>query len=270
LTDAARFRTFEQSDPELTEAGFSFVTVASEALGHRADISFYAAPGVEAAQDVPVVMLLHGVYGSHWAWAFKGAAHRTAARLVAAGELPPVLLAMPSDGLWRDGSGYVSHGIQDFECWIVEEVPAAARLAYPVCSERSPLLIAGLSMGGFAALRLAGKYPERFRAAAGHSSITQAGQLDPMIPEGSRDGWSAAPGDISVLDALSGASAPLPPLRFDCGLDDPLLDANRSLHEALEARRIVHDYAEHPGGHEWPYWRKHLEDTLRFFGRALG
>jgi len=269
LTDRATFRTIECSDPELTEPGFTFVTVASAALGHRADITLYVPPEARDAADLPIVLLLHGVYGSHWAWAFKGAAHRTLAELVASGAVPPMVLAMPSDGLWRDGSGYVPHRSQDFERWILDEVPLAARLAMPACSDRSPLLIAGLSMGGFAALRLAGKYPDRFLAAAAHSAVTEAVQLDPLVAPGSRDGWSASAEDTSVLAALRGAGASLPPLRFDCGVADDFLPANRALHRALDAAGIGHDYAEHPGGHDWAYWRGHLADTLRFFGAVL-
>lgn len=269
MTEPAAFRTIECSDPELAEPGFTFVTVASPALGQRADITLYAPPEARGATDVPIVLLLHGVYGSHWAWAFKGAAHRTLGELVASGVVPPMVLAMPSDGLWGDGSGYVRHPHQDFERWIVDEVPAAAGMAVPACSDRSPLLIAGLSMGGFAALRLAGKYPTRFAAASAHSAITEAAQLDPLIAPGSRVDWSASPEDTSVLAGLRGAETPLPPLRFDCGTDDHLLSANRALHHALEAAGIGHAYTEREGGHDWPYWRRHLADSLLFFAEAL-
>jgi putative tributyrin esterase len=178
------------------------------------------------------------------------------------------VLAMPSDGLWGDGSGYVAHAHQDFERWIVDEVPAAALAACASCSTRSPLCIAGLSMGGFGALRLAGKHPLRFAAAAGHSSVTEAAQLAALLAE-PRARWSQADADLSVLAALRGAPAPLPPLRFDCGRDDPFIAANRRLRADLEAAGIAHEYAEHDGGHGWDYWAQHLEDSLRFFEHAL-
>jgi putative tributyrin esterase len=262
------FRTLEVSDPALSPAGLRFVTVKSAALGQRADVLLFVPPQAAALHDVPLVLLLHGVYGSHWAWAFKGGAHLTAQRLMDAGEIPPLVLAMPSDGLWGDGSGYVAHAGQDFEAWIVEEVPAAAREACSACSTSSPLFIAGLSMGGFGALRLAGRYPRRFLAAAGHSSVTDAAQLDALMAE-TRAGWAAAPADSSVIASLRGAEAPLPALRLDCGRDDPLIAANRQLHNELQAAGIAHEYAEHKGGHDWAYWARHLEDTLRFFSSAL-
>ena len=269
MTDPSpSFHTVEVSDPGLSPPGLRFVTVKSTALGQRVDVLLYVPPQAAAQCDVPVVLLLHGVYGSHWAWAFKGAAHLTAQRLIDENAIPPMVLAMPSDGLWGDGSGYVAHGGKNFERWIVEEVPAAARAACEACTEASPLFIAGLSMGGFGALRLAGRYPQRFMAAAGHSSVTEAVQLDALLAE-SRDGWPGSPADTTVLDALRTASPPLPALRFDCGRDDSLIDANRKLQAELLQAGIAHEYAEHAGGHDWAYWARHLEDTLRFFGKAL-
>ena len=262
------FRTLEVSDPALSPPGLRFVTVKSAALGQRADLLLFVPPQAAALQDVPLVLLLHGVYGSHWSWAFQGGAHLTAQRLIDAGEIPPLVLAMPSDGLWGDGSGYVPHAGQDSERWIVDEVPAAARAACSACSEVSPLFIAGLSMGGFGALRLAGKHPHRFVAAAGHSSVTESVQLDTLLAE-TRAGWAAAPVDTSVIVSLRDAEGPLPALRFDCGRDDPFIDANRKLHAELQAAGIAHEYAEHDGGHGWAYWAQHLEDTLRFFGKTL-
>ena len=82
-----------------------------------------------AAAPLPLVILLHGVYGSAWSWPLNGGAHLTVARLIEAEEIAPVALAMPSDGLWGDGSGYVPHADADYERWIVDEVPAAAALA---------------------------------------------------------------------------------------------------------------------------------------------
>ncbi len=264
----AAFRTFEVSDPALVPAGLRFVTVKSAALAQRADITLYVPPQAQCLRDVPIVLLLHGVYGSHWAWAFKGGAHLTAQRLIDEGALPPLVLAMPSDGLWGDGSGYVPHATQDFERWVVEEVPAAARQACEACGEASPMCLAGLSMGGFGALRLAGKHRARIVAAAAHSSITDAAQIDALLAE-PRAAWSAAPVDTQVLAALTAPGAPLPRLRFDCGRADPYFEANRALHAALDRAGIAHEYAEHEGGHDWAYWGQHLEDTLRFFGEAL-
>ncbi len=263
------FRTVETSDPAITADGLRFVTVKSHALGRRADVTLYIPPEARGVDDLPMVVLLHGVYGSHWAWALKGGAHLTASRLITEGALPPVALLMPSDGLWGDGSGYVAHTDHDAEGWIIDEMPALAREVVEGCNTRSPLLVAGLSMGGFGALRLAGKYRDRITAAAAMSAVTDVAQFDALIEE-TRDGWSSLPDSGSVLAALTGSpGVPLPPLRIDCGLDDPYLEANRDLHRALERAGIAHQYAEDAGGHDWKYWSTTLESTLRFFGEQL-
>ncbi|RFC44348.1 MAG: S-formylglutathione hydrolase FrmB [Verrucomicrobia bacterium] len=263
-----KFRTFEISDPRLECEGLRQVTLKSQALGQRVDISLYVCEGAERGARVPLVILLHGVYGSHWAWALKGGAHRTAARLCAAGAIPPMVLAMPSDGLWGDGSGYLAHRTQDFERWIRDEVPAAALLAAPSLGEHFPVCIAGLSMGGFGALRLAAKHPRYFLAASGHSSATHLEQLRDYVEEPLAT-FTALEEDRSVLDTFLRQKDAVPKIRFDCGTDDPLLEANRTLHLGLERAGIPHLYEEFPGGHDWRYWEKHLERTLLFFAAAL-
>lgn len=263
------FHTIEISDPRFESAGLRHVTVKSKSLAGRADLSLFVPQGVPtSAKDLPLVILLHGVYGSHWAWSQKAGAHQTTQALIDRGTIPPMVLAMPSDGLWGDGSGYLSHSDRDFEHWIVDEVPAAAILAAPVLSKKSPRFIAGLSMGGYGALRLGARYSDRFRSIAGHSSITRFEQLQQFVEEPST-AYPIQPGDHSVVEAMIRASGPLPAIRFDCGLDDPLLEANRELSRALTDAGIEHVYEEFPGGHDWRYWERHLADTLRFFADAL-
>jgi S-formylglutathione hydrolase FrmB len=261
-----KFRTIEISEPRLESEGLRLVTLKSAALRGRADLTVWV-PSSRPA-DLHLVVLLHGVYGSHWAWVGKGGAHRTAQRLIASGEIPPMALAMPSDGLWGDGSGYLRHAAQDFERWIVDDVPAAAAQAIPQVKAEAPCFIAGLSMGGFGALRLGAKYPERYRAISGHSSITHIEQLAQFVEE-PLESYRTSPGDESAVAAILANRDRLPPLRFDCGKGDPLLAPNRQLHAQLEQHGIAHVYEEFPGGHEWPYWEKHLADTLRFFAKTL-
>lgn len=262
------FRTVELSDPRFEQEGLRQVTVKSPALGQRADITVFATRGAEKLENVPLVLLLHGVYGSHWAWALKGGAHRTAARLHSEGRIGPMVLAMPSDGLWGDGSGYLAHRTQDFERWIIDDVPAAAALAAPCVGKDSPLCITGLSMGGFAALRLAAKHSGRFTAASAHSSATHFEQLKSYVEE-PVSSFTALEEDRCVLDTFLRSKGPFPEIRFDCGTEDPLLEYNRTLHAALVAHGIPHTYEEFPGGHEWPYWERHMEKTLLFFAACL-
>jgi enterochelin esterase-like enzyme len=262
------FASVELSDPRYERDGLRVITVRSGALERRADICFWAPPLSSSSTTLPLLILLHGSGGSAWSWPLNGGAHLTAARLIEAQEIAPVALAMPSDGLWGLGSGYVPHTDADYERWIVDEVPAAAALVDDRITSSSPLTIAGLSMGGFGALRLGAKYPDRFRGISAHSAVTTLGRL----AESTGDRLDSLPGfgqpDGTALHWLEVNAARLPPLRFDCGTNDHLLPGNRALHAALDARGIEHQYEEFAGAHDWLYWRLHLADSLRFLDGA--
>ena len=115
------FFTVELSDPRFESDNLRLIAVKSPALKKRADISVFV-PDVPVSEIKGIVILLHGVYGSHWAWTLKGGVHKTAQRLIKEDKIPPMLLVMPSDGLFADGSGYVPHVSEDYEKWIVEDV----------------------------------------------------------------------------------------------------------------------------------------------------
>lgn len=260
------FRTFERADLTADPKGLSHITVKSKALGRRADVTAFVPDDVAEGVSLPIVTLLHGVYGSHWAWAFKGEAHLTARRLIEQKLIPPMVLLMPSDGLWGDGSGYVRHTDVDYESWIVEEVPTIAYHLSKACSEVSPRYLAGLSMGGFAALRLGAKYSKNYGAISAHSAVSHVSQLASIIEE-TTDGWSLDTDDQDVLAAMKSAEGPLPRIRFDCGTEDQLLSPNRALHQAMASAGIAHTYEELPGGHDWEYWKANLHRSLIFFAQ---
>jgi len=260
---SSKFRTTELSNPSFEMAGLRFITVKSKNLKGRGDICVFVPEGNH--QNLPVVTLLHGVYGSAWAWAFLGNAHGIAKQLIEEGKIRPVVLAMPSDGLWGDGSGYMIHGEEDFEKWIAEDVPQAVLENISQVSENSRHFISGLSMGGFGALKIGSKYGERYSGISAHSSITNVEQMKLFVEEPIA---AYRQEDLTMEDALASIlnnRKNLPPLRIDCGIDDLLIEYNRVLHQELDKEKIEHLYEEFSGGHEWKYWQEHLVDTLIFF-----
>ncbi|TXF89907.1 esterase family protein [Neolewinella aurantiaca] len=259
-----RFRTTELSDPRFESDNLRFITVKTPNLKGRGDICVFVPQDV-MNDDLPVVILLHGVYGSAWAWARKGGAHRTATGLIAAGKIPPCILAMPSDGLFADGSAYLRHSGYNFERWITEDVIDAVRLNIPQAKASTTTYIAGLSMGGYGALRLGAAYPELFRGISGHSSITRLEEMSLFVEENISVYRQPVAGRENVVDLILENQDRLPPLRFDCGTEDELIDGNRALHRQLTEAGVDHVYQEFAGGHEWAYWEEHLGDTLLFF-----
>ncbi len=259
----SRFRTTETGAIPCPGGTLKFLTVKSPALAARGDLSVYIPRQAEGRAGVPVVVLLHGVYGSHWIWASSAKAHLSLQQMIDSGEIPPMILAMPSDGLWGDGSAYLAHHGQDFESWIVDDVPHAVSEATGNSLD-SPHFIGGLSMGGFGAMRLGARHPQRFRGFSGHSSITHTDQM-PLFVEEPPESYPRA----STLEAILENRETLAPFRFDCGVDDLLIEHNRSLAASLTDAGLRFTYEEFPGGHEWPYWEEHVRKTFRFFANLV-
>lgn len=263
-----RFRTVKISDPRFEKEDLCYITLKTPNLKGRGNITVYVPPKVNRT-DIPIVLLLHGVYGSANSWVRQAGAHLTAKLLINAGIIQPVILAMPSDGLWGDGSAYLPHNGYNFEKWIVEDVIDAVRLYIPAAQYSTKTCIAGLSMGGFGALRLGAKYGQKFKAISGISAITALEQMAIFVEEPISSYQQEDKTDESVLQTIKKYQSTLPPIRFDCGKDDILIEHNRELHQALNKENIPHIYKEFEGGHEWSYWEQHLDDTLQFFDQYL-
>lgn len=262
----SHFFTTERSNPGFAWSGLTFFTVQSPALRRRADVTMFIPENLPT--PCPVVVLLHGVYGSHWAWALNGGVHETMQRLIAAGSVRPMVLVMPSDGLWGDGSSYSPHWHEDYEAWIIQDVLHLIYEQIPACTTSSLLFITGLSMGGYGALKLGAKYPHLFSAYSGLSSITRFNEMSLFVQD-----FAALSRQVTlqedIITCILNPRSVHRPFRFDCGLDDPLLEANRALHEQLMDAGISHQYAEYQGGHTWAYWQEHIADHLLFFEECL-
>lgn len=262
----SKFFTTEISLPENEFEHLRFITVKSKALQRRADITVYIPPLSQTIDALDVVILLHGVYGSHWVWAMKAGVHKTADRLIQQGKMRPMVLVMPSDGLHGDGSGYLTHKTEDFEKWIVEDVIEVVQEQIAEVKISSDFFITGLSMGGYGALRLGAKYPDIFRSFSGLSSITEFSQMKIFLEDGEYDKLcSLVSEQENVLDCILANKANLPDFYFDCGSEDILVKFNRKLHQGLKENNVRHTYKENSGAHQWDYWRTCIEDSLLFF-----
>ncbi|MGD0913354.1 MAG: alpha/beta fold hydrolase [Terracidiphilus sp.] len=258
----SRLRNVALSGP-LNRDGVQFVTMYSPALKGRADITVYIPNGYER-EPLPLLILLHGVYGSHWNWWALGNAPQTAQAMLLAGEIRPFAIAMPSDGLWGDGTAYLPHREFDAEAWIVEDVPECLGELFPtVRTER--FYLAGLSMGGYGALRLGMKYASKVKGISAHSAVTRLEDLAPFVGEMLDEYRTSGRENTEIAHWAKTNRAILPPIRFDCGREDSLIDSNRNLHAMLLEQGIAHTWEENDGGHTWEYWQTHVRSTLRFF-----
>jgi enterochelin esterase-like enzyme len=264
-----RFKTLEISNPGYENNHLRFITVKTPNLKGRGDICVYVPPGMAQYETLPIVTLLHGVYGSAWSWAYSAGVHLQVNKLIQSGELPPMILAMPSDGLWGDGSAFLPIGGYNFEKWIAEDVPDALAECINGAKKTSPLFISGLSMGGFGALRIGAKYGHKFRAMSGHSSITSLPQIKFFAEESLKNYAQDNIIDEDLFETFVHYKEQLPPMRFDCGVNDLLINYNRSLHKKMVREGMPHTYDEYQGGHEWGYWSKYIIQSLKFFAAHL-
>src|SRR3978361_1334067 len=79
----SKFRTLEISNPQFESNHLRFITIKTPNLKGRGDICVYIPPQVSNTDSAPVVLLLHGVYGSAWSWAHSGGVHLKVNELIA-------------------------------------------------------------------------------------------------------------------------------------------------------------------------------------------
>ncbi len=213
-----------------------------------------------------VFYLLHGYSDDHSIWSRRTSIERYVDGL-------PLLVVMPDGGKGfycdaSDGDAYETALVSD----LIEFIDAT----FPTRSERAGRCIGGLSMGGYGALKLALKFPDKFVSANSHS-----GAFDLSAMARSEDPrWKREMTRLFGENAVGGENDPfalaqnadksaLPALKIDCGTDDFLIEHNRNFHAHLEKLGVAHGYDEFPGAHTWDYWDKHVQEALLFHREHL-
>lgn len=258
------YQQIEKSNSRYTANNVQLLTVHASSVGGRRDISLYNA--YSEARDIPIVFLLHGVYGNHWVWMHLGGVHEVYERLRKESGLSEMLLVMPSDGGFYGGSAYLplKEG-GDYDAWIVDDALNAVIETIECVSSESRVYISGLSMGGYGALRLGAKYPETFNGVSGHSSITSLSEMPIFVKEPLSLYECDNENESSIVYWMEKHRTQLPPMRFDCGKDDELYEGNIAFQKQLVDLGFSHEFSVHEGAHSWDYWNEHVATTLTFF-----
>src|SRR5699024_1495976 len=137
-----------------------------------------------------------------------------------------------------------------------------------ISTAREDTFVAGLSMGGFGAFKLALNHPERFAAAASLSGALDVTTLREEIGTGHLlpRGW-AGRATARTVDDLRGlpagtALAPLPALYLDCGTADERRGTNRGFLDAAAQHGVEVTSRLRPGAHTWDFWDQGIQDVL--------
>ena len=224
----------------------------------------------------PVLYLLHGLFGHYDNWT----AHT---RLSDYASQYSMIIVTPEGGNgWYTDSATVPS--DKYEAYVIDELIPDVQHRYRTIEARDGRAIAGLSMGGYGALKFGVKYPQTFVFVASMSGALGAASWNEADLRGLAAIWrTLAPVFGSENSPMRGANdlnklygeltpervAALPYVYLDCGTEDSLLPTNRGFAEILLARKIPHEYRQLPGKHEWKYWDTQVQEVLRIAARQL-
>ena len=211
----------------------------------------------------PVLYLLHGLLDDHTTWVRQTSIERYAAAR-------NVVVVMPGAG--RSFYADMVHGPR-YGAFVAEELPALARFYLPIADRREQTFVAGLSMGGYGAFKLALTYPERYAAAASLSGALRnwanPDRIDPDWWEaegrhvfGAPEAFGGSANDVYALAAQAAQGNPVPLLYQCCGTEDFLYDDNREFKAWAERLGLPLTYEEGPGEHNWAYWDQQIQRVL--------
>ncbi len=237
----------------------------------------------DGVEPLPVLYLLHGMSDDHTIWM-----RRTSLDRYAAGR--KLAIVMPAAG--RSFYSNQKYGL-DYMKFLAEELPVIMRRFFKISDRREDTFVAGLSMGGYGAMKLALNYPERYGAAASMSGLLDLKQFsetryyknvgddeymeglresdfeayrsarDFKLNFGSLEEFDGSENDLVYMAGRLGENgAPVPKLNLSIGTEDYLYPTNVTFRRALDERGIEYSYSEFPGVHEWSVWDREIQKVL--------
>ncbi|HEX3027672.1 MAG TPA: alpha/beta hydrolase family protein [Clostridia bacterium] len=210
------------------------------------------------------LLLLHGMFGDHTDWS-------RSTQIETYAEENTLAVVMPS----AENSFYTDMKIGGkYWTYVSEELPRACRAMFPLSDKREDNFVAGLSMGGYGAFKLALRKPENFAAAASLSGVMDISGLvnDPDVSKeliaaiyGGVDQLKTEENDLYLLakiNALKKSAAPM--LYQACGTEDSLYQDNIAFRDYLESLGLVHAYEEGPGVHDYYFWNAYIKKAIEW------
>lgn len=227
-------------------------------------------PWIAGPGPYPVFYLLHGYSDDHQTWLLQTRILEYVIGL-------PLIVVMP-DG---EHSFYCdAYEGEPFERYLLEEVLGIVEASFAAKQGKRARCIGGLSMGGFGAMKMGLKFPDKFASIGAHSSALdaarRAGFDSPILrdlrrllgPLRANNPHRCSNDPYLLAEQLDRKR--IPAIYFDCGTEDHLIESNREFDRLLTQEEIPHTYREFPGGHNWSYWDEHIQDSLEHHCGALG
>lgn len=228
-------------------------------------------PQEENAEQKPLktLYLLHGIFGNYTDWV-------NGTRIQALAEANDLAVIMPSGEnhfyLDDEKSGEL------YGEFIGKELVEFTRKLFPLSDKREDTFIAGLSMGGYGAIRNGLKYAENFGCVIGlsaalvHDTWKDADNSAPIFTF-RRNYYEAIFGEYdkvkgsdkdpkALLLKLKEEGRSVPKMYLCCGTEDGLITANRDFRDFLNENGVDLTYVEGPGKHDWVFWDTYIKKVL--------
>lgn len=214
--------------------------------------------GRAASGPHPTLYLLHGMSDDDTIWVRRTSIERYVSSLGLAVVMPTV------------HRGYYTDQAVGYPYWtfLSEELPQLMRSFFPLSAAREDNFAAGLSMGGYGALKWALRRPDAIAAAASLSGGLNVADREHTRPEwqatfGSAERVEANGDDLFAL-ATKAAGNDCPPLYQWCGTDDFLYEDNLRFRDHCRTLGLPLTYEEGPGGHDWACWDLMIQRVLEW------
>lgn len=209
----------------------------------------------------PVLYLLHGLSDDHSIWLRRTSIERYVSELGLAVVMPAVERSFYTD---------MAHGLK-WWTFISQELPEIVTSLFSISSEREDNFVAGLSMGGYGAFKLAMSYPEKFCAAASLSGVLDIANYaknrnDKEIRDIFGDEIAGTENDLFVLSEklLRKKNLPLPIFFQTCGTEDFLYKDNIKFRNHALQLGLDLTYDSAKGAHNWNYWDLKIQEVLKW------
>lgn len=224
-----------------------------------------------------VLWLLHGWSEDCTAWQRYSAIERYTDPLQMAVVMPDAHLSFYND--MAHGPNYFTH--------ITKELPEMVSRMFPISRERKDNYIAGLSMGGYGAMKIALTLPEQYSCVGCFSASNFAAAFSEENSKLRMDdprwlGWmdnifgeefnhlSGSKQDLfAVGDKLLAEGKPAPKVYHCIGTEDGGYESAQKMRRYFEGKKgnpFHYLYSEGPGQHDWRFWDANIEECLRHFG----
>ncbi|HBM81589.1 MAG: alpha/beta hydrolase family protein [Clostridiales bacterium] len=215
--------------------------------------------------NYPTLYLLHGLSDDHTIWMRRTSIERYVSDMGLAVVMPEVGRSFYTD--MKRGYNYFTY--------ITEELPKVARSFFHLSDRREDNFIAGLSMGGYGAFKIALSCPEKYAAAASLSGVLDITAINMRNDIQSRSEAENVFGDLNNLKdskndvlylakKLDSSDGPKPMLYQACGTEDPLYENNQTFRNAIKDLSYDYTYEEGPGTHEWGFWDSYIQKVLKW------